>query len=188
MRYFINLFGESLRYWTCDISQETYNFMRKIKDENQCTWEYLFFDFDFLNSFGFNHWSELSEHPQNQGFLIGETNRIEVKENTKKILKITTQDLVNQKTLFPIYQVSFSNQSLPQLSFKRFVLIQFETGQFAKYSFFSDSFDINKLDFQVQQLDFGTFNQLLMAINYNNKRLELIQEDTVIIKMSVIEM
>lgn len=185
MRYYVNLFGESLRYWICDIPNETYDFMKQIKNEKKCEWENLFYDFDFLNSFGFNHWSELSELPEYRGFLIGENNRIEVKA-TKKVLKITSKDLI-QDTLFPLYHVSKINQIQPNLAFKRFVLIQFETGQFAKYSFHSEKFDVNKLEFLLQELGFGSINQLLVTIKYNDKTLDLLQEDTLIKKMTVIE-
>jgi hypothetical protein len=185
MRYYVNLFGESLRYWICDIPKETYDFMKQIKDEKQCEWENLFYDFDFLNSFGFNHWSELSESPEYRGFLIGENNRIEVK-TTKKVLKITSNELI-QDTLFPLYQVSKINQIKPNLAYKRFILIQFETGQFAKYSFHSEKFDVNNLEFLLQELDFGFVNHLLVTLKYNNKTLDLLQEDTLIKKMMVIE-
>jgi hypothetical protein len=86
-----------------------------------------------------------------------------------------------------LYQVSKINQIQANLAYKRFVLIQFETGQFAKYSFHSDDFDVNKLEFLLQELDFGSINHLLVTLKYNDKTLELLQEDTLIKKMKVIE-
>lgn len=187
MAYFINLFGESLRYWICDLPQETYDFMRKYKEENNKSWEELFFDFDFLNTFGFNHWSELTEHPEFRGFLITKNNRIEVKGKTKKVLKLTATELLNQNTLFPLYQVSMIESTLPMNGSKRFVLLNYEIGQFAKYSFESDSFEVDKLDFQVSQFPYSNSDFLLVNIQYKGVELKILQEDTLVNKMQVIE-
>ena len=187
MPYFINLFGESLRYWICDLPQETYDFMLKYKEENNKSWEELFFDFDFLNTFGFNHWSELTEHPEFRGFLITKNNRIEVKGKTKKVLKLTATELLNQNTLFPLYQVSMIESTLPMNGSKRFVLLNYEIGQFAKYSFESDSFEVDKLDFQVSQFPFSNSDFLLVNIHYQGVELKILQEDTLVNKMQVIE-
>jgi hypothetical protein len=187
MPYFINLFGESLRYWICDLTQETYDFMRKYKQENNKTWEELFFDFDFLNTFGFNHWSELTEYPEFRGFMINKNNRIEVKGKTKKVLKLTAIELLNQNTLFPLYQVSMIESTLPMNGSKRFVLLNYEIGQFAKYSFESNSFEVDKLDFQVSQFPYSNADCLLVNIQYQDVELKLLQEDTLVNKMQVIE-
>lgn len=176
-----------LRYWICDLPQETYNFMRNYKEENNKSWEELFFDFDFLNTFGFNHWSELTEHPEFRGFLITKNNRIEVKGKTKKVLKLNAIELLNQNTLFPLYQVSMIESTLPLNASKRFILLNYEIGQFAKYSFDSDSFEVDKLDFQVSQFPYSNSDCLLVNINYQGLELKLLQEDTLVNKMQVIE-
>lgn len=187
MPYFINLFGESLRYWICDLPTETYDFMRKYKIENNKSWEELFFDFDFLNTFGFNHWSELTAHGEFRGLLIGKNNRIEVKEKSKKVLKLTSNELLSQNTLFPLYQVSMIESIMPLNAAKRFILLNYEIGQFAKYSFESDTFEVDKLDFQVSQFPFTNSDYLLVNINYQGVKLKLLQEDTLVNKMQVIE-
>jgi hypothetical protein len=188
MPYFINLFGESLRYWICDLPQETYDFMRKYKEENSKLWEELFFDFDFLNTFGFNHWSELTEHPEFRGFMITKNNRIEVKGKTKKVLKLNANELLNQNTLFPLYQVSMLESIVPLNGSKRFILLNYEIGQFAKYSFESDSFEVDKLDFQVSRFPYLATDFLLVNIQYQGVELKILQEDTLINKMQVIEL
>jgi hypothetical protein len=188
MPYFINLFGESLRYWICDLPQETYDFMRKYKEENSKLWEELFFDFDFLNTFGFNHWSELTEHPEFRGFMITKNNRIEVKGKTKKVLKLNANELLNQNTLFPLYQVSMLESIVPLNGSKRFILLNYEIGQFAKYSFESDSFEVDKLDFQVSRFPYLATDYLLVNIQYQGLELKILQEDTLVNKMQVIEL
>jgi hypothetical protein len=187
MTYFINLFGESLRYWICDLPLENYEFMLKYKEENNKSWEELFFDFDFLNSFGFNHWSELTEYPEFRGLLIGKNNRIEIKGKTKKVLKLNSDELLKQNTLFPLYQVVVIDTNLPLNDSKRFVLLNYEIGQFAKYSFESDTFEVDKLDFQVSSFPYSTADYLLVNIKYQGVELKLLQEDTLVNKMQVIE-
>ncbi|MBU3660028.1 MAG: hypothetical protein FGM14_09170 [Flavobacteriales bacterium] len=188
MPYFINLFGESLRYWICDLPQETYDFMLKYKEEKEKSWEELFFDFDFLNTFGFNHWSELTSHPEQRGFLITKNNRIEVKGKTKKVLKLNANELLSQNTLFPLYQVTMLESNLPLNEFKRIVLLNYEIGQFAKYSFESDSFEVDKLDFLVHKFPYSNADFLLVNIKYKDVELKMLEEDTLVKKMQVIEL
>jgi len=187
MPYFINLFGESLRYWICDLPKETNDFMSKYKEENNKSWEELFFDFDFLNTFGFNHWSELTDYPVFRGFFINKSNRIEVKGKIRKPLKLNATELLNQNTLFPLYQVSMIDSTLPLNGSKRFILLNYEIGQFAKYSFESDSFEVDKLDFQVSQFPYSYADYLLVNIQYQGVELKILQEDTLVNKMQVIE-
>jgi len=187
MTYFINLFGESLRYWICDLPLENFEFMKKFKEESNKSWEELFFDFDFLNTFGFNHWSELSEHSEFRGLLIGKNNRIEIKGKTKKVLRLNSDELLKQNTLFPLYQVAIIDPTLPLKESKRFVLLNYEIGQFAKYSFESEAFEVDKLDFQVSNFPYSTADYLLANIKYQGVELKLLQEDTLINKMQVIE-
>jgi hypothetical protein len=187
MPYFINLFGESLRYWICDLPKETNDFMSKYKEENNKSWEELFFDFDFLNTFGLNHWSELTDYPVFRGFFINKSNRIEVKGKIRKPLKLNATELINQNTLFPLYQVSMIDSTLPLSGSKRFILLNYEIGQFAKYSFESDSFEVDKLNFQVSQFPYSFADYLLVNIQYQGVELKILQEDTLVNKMQVIE-
>jgi hypothetical protein len=102
-------------------------------------------------------------------------------------LKLTATELLNQNTLFPLYQVSMIESTLPMNGSKRFVLLNYEIGQFAKYSFESDSFEVDKLDFQVSQFPFSNSDFLLVNIHYQGVELKILQEDTLVNKMQVIE-
>jgi hypothetical protein len=161
--------------------------MSKYKEENNKSWEELFFDFDFLNTFGFNHWSELTDYPEFRGFFINKSNRIEVKGKIRKPLKLNATELLNQNTLFPLYQVSMIDLTLPLSGSKRFILLNYEIGQFAKYSFESDSFEVDKLNFQVSQFPYSNADCLLVNIQYQGVELKILQEDTLVNKMQVIE-
>jgi len=67
--------------------------MKKIKLKHNVEWENLFFDFDFLNHYGFNHWSELSRTPPKVVFLINSSNLIEIKQAGKLITRFKSNEL-----------------------------------------------------------------------------------------------
>jgi hypothetical protein len=77
--------------------------------------------------------------------------------------------------------------SLPMKEAKRFVLLNYEIGQFAKYSFESDSFEVDKLEFMVSQFPYSNADCLLVNIQYQGVELKILQEDTLVNKMQVIE-
>lgn len=77
--------------------------------------------------------------------------------------------------------------NLPLNDSKRFILLNYEIGQFAKYSFESKSFEVDKLDFQVSQFPFSHADYLLVNIQYQAVELKILQEDTLVNKMQVIE-
>jgi hypothetical protein len=105
----------------------------------------------------------------------------------KKVLRLNSDELLKQNTLFPLYQVAIIDTTLPLKESKRFVLLNYEIGQFAKYSFESESFEVDKLDFQVSNFPYSTADYLLVNIKYQDIELKLLQEDTLINKMKVIE-
>lgn len=185
--YIVNLFGDCLRYWICDLKDETYKYIFNHKIEFDKSWEEMFFDLDFLNTIGFNHWSELSNYDEFRGFLISKNNRIEVKGKTKKVLKLNSIDLLNQKTLFPLFQVSKIQMYLPVNELKRFILIHFEIGQFAKYKIECDSFNVDKLEFKLITCPMINLDFILAGIDYEGVNLINIDEETLVKKMLVID-
>jgi hypothetical protein len=102
-------------------------------------------------------------------------------------LKIDATELLNKNTLFPLYKVSMFETNLPLNDSKRFVLLNYEIGQFSKYSFESESFEVDKLDFHVSQFTFSNAYYLLVNIQYQGVELKILQEDTLVNKMQVIE-
>ncbi len=185
--YIVNLFGECLRYWICDLKVETYKYIFNHKIEFDKSWEELFFDLDFLNTIGFNHWSELSNYDEFRGFLISKNNRIEVKGKIRKTLKLNAIELLNQNTLFPLYQVSMIDSNFPLNGYKRFILLNYEIGQFAKYSFESDSFNVDKLEFKLITCPMINLDFILAGIDYEGVNLINIDEETLVKKMLVID-
>jgi hypothetical protein len=128
--------------------------METIKEQHKVEWERLLFDFDFLKRFGYKHWSELSKHPEQTGFLLDPQNRIEIKQGAKFITRFRANELTNLETLFPLYQTTHSELSYPKNSgCQTMVLIQFEKGLISKYKFESNLFTINDLSFNTSSLE-----------------------------------
>ncbi len=102
----INLFGIGIRYWICKLPEDIYDEMQQIRIKHSFEWEQLLFDFDLLAHFGYAHWSELSDNPEQTGFLLDPQNRIEIKQGAKFIARFRANELTNDATLFPLYQNS----------------------------------------------------------------------------------
>ena len=176
-KFIINLFGMGIRYWICEIPIPLYEEMNKIRLNHKVEWENLLFDFDFLNHYGFSHWCELSAHPEHSGFLLDLQNRIEIKQGAKFIARFRANALLNEDTLFPLYQtveIDFPFSTKP--GFQTLILIQFEKGLIAKFKFESNVFSMDNLSFRIYALKHMNF---LSAIDLNQSPLESDSNDTV---------
>ena len=49
MNYIINLFGTGIRYWHCEVDQDMFDEMNRIRIKNQVEWEIVLFNLEFLN-------------------------------------------------------------------------------------------------------------------------------------------
>lgn len=176
-KFIINLFGTGIRYWICEIPIPLFEEMNKIRINHKVEWENLLFDFDFLKHFGFDHWSELSPHPDQTGFLLDFQNRIEIKQGAKFIARFRANELMNSETLFPLYQTTqFDLECTPAPNTQQFILAQFEKGLVAKFNFAAKHFSIDDLTFKIQLLQNLSF---LSDIELNLEVLHRSSDDTV---------
>ena len=176
----IKFFGEGLRIWMCEISNELMDEMRDIKESNKLDGEELFFNLSYLHKKGFNHWSDLAIGKEMKIFLCNDLNKIEIKQNRKILERIRSRDLHLTETLFPLHQtedvqIEFTKPSNGVL----FILYQLEIGTFAKFEL-PDQFDINQLNFQMTN-PFGLLDQKgLLQLQYNSKILKSTGDDTLV--------
>ena len=146
--YFVNLFGEGIRYWNCDIPLNLFTELDQARQKLESSWETLLFDTDFLMSFGISHWQELSEFGERRAFSVTRNNRVEIKQKSKIIDKFKSIDLLGNETLFPKYYTAYRKEDIPvKEAHQRLVLVQYETGLFNKYEFNTSSFHIENLCF-----------------------------------------
>jgi hypothetical protein len=181
MSFIINLFGDCVRYWECTISEEQFIEFEKIKNKSQLTWETILINFEFLNHFGYSHWSEFSKQKEKRLFALTPLNKIEIKEKNKFILKIGSDKILNNNSLFELYNTIISPlKNTLQTNGKSFLITQKETGLYGKYEVNSTIFDINKLEFKVFSKD-SVFNiETLTSVSYDNKSLTIKKEDTMV--------
>lgn len=184
-KFIINLFGTGIRYWICEIPIPLFEEMNKIRLNHKVEWENLLFDFDFLKHFGFNHWSEMSPHPEMTGFLIDHQNRIEIKQGAKFITRFRSNELNNMETLFPLYHsdVRPIENNKDNASFQQIILIHFEKGLIGKFKIETENLAISKFHFQLQFIDQINF---LSELQYNSLTLKNTTNDTVVFGSKVV--
>ena len=176
--YFVNLFGEGIRYWNCDIPISLFKEMDLARKKLESNWETLLFDQDFLISFGIKHWQELSETGERRALALKRENKIEIKERSKLIDKFKSIDLLGEETLFPKYSTSLKNENIPtKEEHQRMVLVHYETGLFNKYEFNISTFHLEHLCFIMVDPIPGITQQWLSGVELNGNKLESVKND-----------
>jgi len=186
MHCIINLFGIGIRYWICKLPEDIYDEMQQIRIKHSVEWELLLFDFDLLAHFGYAHWSELSAHPEQTGFLLDSQNRIEIKQGAKFIARFRANELTNDATLFPLYQNSKIDwNSEYQQGYKSFFVLQYEKGLIGKYKIAHPYFHIDDIEFRWKEMNGLRF---LAEIKHQTASLKHSSEDTLCISSQIIEL
>ena len=184
MNYIINLFGTGIRYWHCEVDQDMFDEMNRIRIKNQVEWEIVLFNLEFLDYYGFSHWSELSSCPGKVGFLLDSQNRIEIKKGSKLITRFRANELDTDTTLFPLYDTSLIDVPIFENAHsKYFTLIQFEKGLIGKYKFESESFSIEQMHYGLSSIG---KNKFLSQVQFGNTIIESNQEDGLVTGCEVI--
>jgi hypothetical protein len=179
MDYIINLFGTGIRYWICEIPLPVFEKMNTIRLNHKVEWEELLFDFDFLQHFGYKHWSELSDQPEQTGFLLDPQNRIEIKQGAKFIARFRAHELLDEETLFPLYQTTIADFLIRQKQgYTSFVLIQFEKGLIGKFRIKTEIFNIEHLCFMLCSI---SEQHIVSELRYTKEALKLMHEDAFVV-------
>ncbi len=184
MKFIINLFGTGIRYWDCQIDQDMYDDMNRIRLKHNVDWEKILFDLDFLNHYGFNNWSELSNSDSITGFLLNSSNIIEIKQGGKLVSRFKSSELDHSQVLFPLYNtVNAKKSKTKQTNGVHFKLVQYEKGLIAKLKFEAEIFSIQDVTFQIDTMQSEIF---LSKISVNSLPLDIAQEDNLIIGTKII--
>ena len=185
-KYIINLFGTSYRILECSISDDQFIQFDIFCQKHQIDWEDFFNDYDVLNHFNINKWTDFSNSAERILYPLTARNKVEIKEKNKFILKIYAEELLNQNSLFELYNSKiYQYQSEIKKEHKSFLIIQEETGLNAKFEIDTSIFDINKLAFNYYQDFVGLQENNLFEITYDNQLLKNLKEDTVVRSLRV---
>jgi hypothetical protein len=184
MKFIINLFGTGIRFWECQIDQDIYDDMNKIRIKHNVDWEKILFDLDFLQHYGFNNWSELSNSDSITGFLLNSSNIIEIKQGVKLVSRFKSNELDHSQVLFPLYNtVNAKKSQTKQTNGVHFKLLQYEKGLIAKLKFEAEIFSINDITFYIDTIQSEIF---LSSIYVHSMPLDIVQEDTLIVGTKII--
>ena len=182
MSIVLNLFGDGIRYWICDIPIARFEKMKQFKEQENSDWVQLFYDLSFLKDFGFDHWSSMATRGEFKLFLLNNQNRIEFKKKSKLSERIITHDLDNSRTFLPLYQTHIiKNCTIPKIENSiSFILAQQETGLFAKYELNIEKLLFSDLEFHlVQQIEGNSINAL-SEIYFQGSALKQTNEETLV--------
>jgi hypothetical protein len=138
-----------------------------------------------LNELGFTNWSELAASPEYIGFVLSQNNRIELKKGGRFLEKFRSDELYNERTLFPRFQtiIRHNDYSIEKPLF----IFQLETGLVAKYTFEAIDFRLDELRFGLTKPLENEEDLLLTEISYAGSILSKVKEDTIVRGMRIIE-
>ena len=176
----INMYGEGVRIWLCHVEDVLFQKMNRTR--RQLPWDSVLFNLEFLEYFGFQHWSELAKTKEQIGFYLTDKNIIEIKQGNKRLSRFYANDLISTNLLFPLYD---TNQTqLASSDDCSFILLEFETGLVMSYSIESDNLIMDDLTFELASIH---GEMLLSGIKYKNEVLRVNKTDTVVRGNNVIQ-
>ena len=187
MDFIVNLFGNGIRYWIISKNDPVVNELSKLKTKLGIRWDQLLFDLTLMKKFGIDHWSNLTEIPEQYGMMLTVNDRIEIKNGIKIIKKFKAAELIDKEELFPLFNTSVYSPKHTYESQNALLVAQYETGLIAKYYFHSSRFDPDELVFHVCKPFESTNDKLLQVITYNGTSIKKQSEDTVVRGLRVYE-
>lgn len=184
MPYIINLFGEGVRVYLCQVDKAEYKRLKLFKEQNQLNWDSVFFDFDILETLGYKHWTDFAILEMN-GLMLTNKNRIEIKKQAKKVLKIQADEVLNEGLLFDLYRTTNKEMTMEKNeSIVSFYLTMTEVGLISKYKIETSNFNINSLQFNLRNVQDLNL-QFLESVSYDMINLEVVKEDSLVKGMRV---
>lgn len=178
MSTIINLFGTGIRCWVSEIPMHRYNQLKMVAEFNKTTVNNIIFDLDVLGRLGYGHWKSIYPIKEINGFIIDNSNRIEIKNERKVVSKFISKDILGKEALFNLYSTKEVEFNLKQKPNYKYILIgQKETGTY-KYSLKIDDFSIDKLCFTFCK-GINKENSVV-TLSYDGNTLKPKSEDTIV--------
>lgn len=131
----------------------------------------VIFDVDLIQKLGFTSWIDIPYQGHHIWTEINRRNSMELTSSGKKLIKSTTNEIVNPSLLFPPYPIkeeAFYNSLAPN----SLVFGEVVTGQLHKSTFTTDKFIADQLCFKIIK-PFKNFQHLnISEISYGGIKLE----------------
>jgi hypothetical protein len=181
--YVINLFGSAIQLWELRLSPTLQMEMLQFKDAKGLAWHELLFDLELVRRFKVKHWTEIAQKVGGSELILNSEAKIELRKNGRMAERIQVTELVEPTQLFAKYNVE-TMPSRTSTSKQILVLEEFK-GQVAKFTFDSENFQMEQLQFVLQRDDLSFFPRLSQLI-YLKRALISSKEDVLLLSQKVL--
>lgn len=181
--YVINLFGTAIQLWELCLSPTLQQEMLQYKDSKGLAWHDLLFDLELIRKFKVKHWTEIAQKVGVSELILNSEARIELRKNGRIAERIQVAELVETTQLFAKYNVETLSSTTANFE-EIFVLEEFK-GQVAKFTFDSENFQIEQLQFVVKRDELSTFPRLSELL-YLKSALISSKEDVLLLSQKVL--
>lgn len=181
--YVINLFGTAIQLWELCLSPTLQMEMLQYKDSKGLAWHDLLFDLELIRKFKVKHWTEIAQKVGVSELILNSEARIELRKNGRIAERIQVAELVETTQLFAKYNVETLSSTTSNFE-EIFVLEEFK-GQVAKFTFDSENFQIEQLQFVVKKDELSTFPRLSELMHLKSALISS-KEDVLLLSQKVL--
>lgn len=183
--YVINLFGSAMQLWELCLSPTLQMEMLQYKDSNGLAWHDLLFDLELIRKFKVKHWTEIAQKVGGSELILNSEARIELRKNGRIAERIQVAELVETTQLFAKYNVEtiLSNPAAKA----EIIVIEEIKGQVAKFTFDSENFQIEQLQFLLKRDELSSYPRLAQLM-YQESALVSSKEDVLLLSQKVVQL
>lgn len=181
--YVINLFGSAIQLWQLCLSPTLQMEMLQYKDSKGLAWHDLLFDLELIRKFKVKHWTEIAQKVGVSELILNTEARIELRKNGRIAERIQVAELVETTQLFAKYNVETLSSTTP--NFEEILVLEEFKGQVAKFTFDSENFQIEQLQFVLKRDELSTFPRL-SELMYLKSALISSKEDVLLLSQKVL--
>lgn len=182
--FVINLFGSALQAWRLSPDPSLQTALLQYMDVKKLGWHELLFDLELIRKFKVKHWTDIAHKVGNSELILNGEARIELRKNGRLAERIHVSELIETTQLFAKYQVE---TKLPQMpSSESILVIEQLKGQVAKFTFDSENFQIDQLQFLIISDELSTTPRLA-SIKWEQEFLNSIKDDVLLVGQRVFQ-
>lgn len=181
--YVINLFGTAIQLWELCLSPTLQMEMLQYKDSKGLAWHDLLFDLELIRKFNVKHWTEIAQKVGVSELILNSEARIELRKNGRIAERIQVAELVEITQLFAKYNVETLSSTTS--NFEEILVLEEFKGQVAKFTFDSENFQIEQLQFVVKRDEFSTFPRLSELMHLKSALISS-KEDVLLLSQKVL--
>jgi hypothetical protein len=186
--YIVNLFGNGIRYWILSLDDPKVKELNSFRVAKAMRWDQLIFDLTILKKHKIDHWSSLAPETEQFGLMLTAQDKIEVKTGSKFLQKFKASELIQNDTLFPLYQTETNTPVDLSSNGPKLLMVQYETGLIGKFSFSASKFYPDQICYHISNPFTQSNDQLLSWLSYDGLKMKKNSEDTVIRGLRIFEL